>query len=577
MRRSSNNRSIAKLLRMAITAEKLNLSHRQESDFFDRWLFEQASNPRTRRDLIKQSALALTGTTLALAGCKTPQASGLRNDDKLVESDIVILGGGLGGLTCAYRLWQVGVAANVYEASSRLGGRVYTARNFNSDGQFCEVGAELVDSTNYELIELAKELGLEAEGYAEQDPVQGEAELFYYDKKVYTGKEFYSALRPFLASVAEDLKRIFPDDQIYWPSINSKKSDLLVRYDHTSLDEYFASKAKTTEPWVLRALRRAYETEYGGALARQSALNFICLADTKLDDGFNWYGASDEWGRIKGGNQGLIDKMESSLTGQIPINLNHELIAIAHNGTRFKLVFNVGGQTKEILASKVVCGLPFSVLRKIDGITKLDLSPTKRRSIQELAYGSNAKFMSSYSERIWRQPTSKLPASQAVVMTDLKGGQYWETSRIQSGKSGIITNFLGGLDGARVTDAHLATILSDLDTLWPGLKAKHDGKARLMAWTREKYAMGSYSSPAPGQYTTFIGCEGLAEINDNLYFVGEHASADWIGYMNGAIQTGNQVAFRIAGKTQSRITSEQQSSLALTQGEVPMRRRKWKK
>lgn len=577
MRRSGTNRSIATLLKLAVTAEKKNLSYSQESDFFDRWFFEHQPARRNRRELIKQSALALTGTTLALAGCKTTQSSELRNEDKLEPSDIVILGGGLGGITCAYRLWQVGVAANVYEASNRLGGRVFTARNFNADGQFCEVGAELVDSTNYELIELAKELGLEAEGYAENDPVQGEAELFYFDKKFYTGKEFYSALRPFLASVAEDLKRIFPDNQVYWPSFNGKKSDLLVRYDHTSLDEYFASKAKTTELWVLRALRRAYETEYGGALARQSALNFICLADTTLDDGFTWYGASDEWGRIKGGNQGLIDKMEASLKDQIPIHLKHELIAISHNGTHFKLVFNQDGKTKEVLASKVVCGLPFSVLRKIDGISKLDLSNTKQRSIRELAYGTNAKFMSSYQERIWRQNGSKLPASQAVVMTDLKGGQYWETSRIQAGKSGIITNFLGGLDGARVTDSHLATILSDLDTLWPGIKAKHDGNARLMAWTREKYALGSYSSPAPGQYTTFIGCEGLPEINDSLYFVGEHASPDWIGYMNGAIQTGNQVAFQITGKTQSRITLEQRSSLALTQTEVPVRRRKWKK
>lgn len=577
MRRSRSNRSIGTLLKLAAIAEKKKLSHSEEISYFDRWLFEQQEVRRTRREIIKQSALALTSTTLALAGCKTAQSNQLLGSQSLEESDLVILGGGLGGLTCAYRLWQVGIAANVYEASGRLGGRVFTARKFNADGQFCEVGAELVDSTNYELIELANELGLEAEGYAETDPVEGESELFYYDKKLYTGKEFYSALRPFLASVAEDLKRIFPDNEVFWPSFNGKKSDLLVRYDNTSLDEYFASKAKTTERWVLQALRRAYETEYGGALARQSALNFICLADTELDDGFTWYGASDEWGRIKGGNQGLIDKMEAILKAQIPVQLNHELVAIVHNGSQFKLTFNAQGQTKEVRANKVVCGLPFSVLRQIDGINKLGLSPVKMRSIQELAYGTNAKFMSSYTQRLWRQNNATVPSSQAVVMTDLKGGQYWETSRIQAGNHGIITNFLGGLEGARVTESHLATILSDLDTIWPGLKAKHDGKARLMAWTREKYAMGSYSSPAPGQYTGFIGSEGLPEMNNNLFFVGEHASADWIGYMNGAIQTANQVAFRIAGKTKSRITLDQQNNLQLTSASVPTRRRKWKK
>ncbi|PFK08048.1 monoamine oxidase, partial [Bacillus cereus] len=36
---------------------------------------------------------------------------------------IVIVGGGLAGLTCAYRLKQAGYTAKIYEASKRVGGR----------------------------------------------------------------------------------------------------------------------------------------------------------------------------------------------------------------------------------------------------------------------------------------------------------------------------------------------------------------------------------------------------------------------------------------------------------------------
>src|SRR4051812_26067124 len=38
---------------------------------------------------------------------------------------VAIVGAGLAGLTCAYRLKQAGVAATVYEGNSRLGGRCW--------------------------------------------------------------------------------------------------------------------------------------------------------------------------------------------------------------------------------------------------------------------------------------------------------------------------------------------------------------------------------------------------------------------------------------------------------------------
>ena len=39
---------------------------------------------------------------------------------------VAVVGAGLAGLTCAYRLQQAGVNRQVYEASTRLGGRCWT-------------------------------------------------------------------------------------------------------------------------------------------------------------------------------------------------------------------------------------------------------------------------------------------------------------------------------------------------------------------------------------------------------------------------------------------------------------------
>jgi monoamine oxidase len=53
---------------------------------------------------------------------------------------IVVVGGGLAGLTCAYRLGQAGYRADLYEASDRLGGRCWTRRGDFAEGQIAEHG-----------------------------------------------------------------------------------------------------------------------------------------------------------------------------------------------------------------------------------------------------------------------------------------------------------------------------------------------------------------------------------------------------------------------------------------------------
>ncbi|MSU36034.1 MAG: FAD-binding protein [Pedosphaera sp.] len=47
---------------------------------------------------------------------------------------IAIIGGGLAGLTCAYRLRSKGIESMVYEAAPRLGGRCFTRRGFFQRG-----------------------------------------------------------------------------------------------------------------------------------------------------------------------------------------------------------------------------------------------------------------------------------------------------------------------------------------------------------------------------------------------------------------------------------------------------------
>lgn len=557
MRRTLLNRRISRII--SLSRRSLNQDSNSNKLIDQIQATHQAT--LTRRQLL--GGAAGLGAGLAIQGCRTLR-SNPSNSSKLDNTrNIAILGGGAAGLTAAYRLMQAGRSSTIYEGeSSRIGGRMWTHRNFNKDSQFVERGAELVDTLNSNLIPLAQELGLEIELYEPGD--RGLiSEFFYYNGKKYTDEDLYKGLQPFLASVAIDLAAAFPGgvDSVTY---KTKANPDLIKFDRMNLAEYFASKKNTTEAWVIAALSQSYLTEYGDDLFNQSALNFLGIADTDLSDGFTWYGLSDETRRIKGGNSQITERLRDRIQGNIPIKMGHTLIAIREVSQGIQMTFaEEGGSTREFVADQVICTLPFSTLRMVDGIDKLNLNPIKKRSITELGYGTNVKHMVGFTNRAWRKGIGGVPPTTGMLTTDLSMGMVWETSRLQAGNSGILTNFLGGTDGIKATpEGNLRRMLAGIDSFWPGLAKLHDGNTIMQHWPSMPLARGSYTSPRAGQYTTFFGCEGETELKGRLIFAGEHTSPDWWGFMNGAIQSGERAAKEVLGEKFSG---------------VPAGIRKWKK
>src|SRR5687767_789188 len=123
----------------------------------------------SRRDFVRM--LSAAGLLTAAGGfaprlvrgseSPTPEAGG--------SGPVAILGAGLAGLTAAYRLLQAGTPCEIFEGSERTGGRVLTKTDFNKEGMFCELGGELVDSDHTDLIELARELGVEIQELKGED------------------------------------------------------------------------------------------------------------------------------------------------------------------------------------------------------------------------------------------------------------------------------------------------------------------------------------------------------------------------------------------------------------------------
>jgi monoamine oxidase len=62
-------------------------------------------------------------------------------------------------------------------------------------------------------------------------------------------------------------------------------------------------------------------------------------------------------------------------------------------------------------------------------------------------------------------------------------------------------------------------------------------------WPTFPFTLGAYSCYKVGQWTTIAGAE-IKPVG-NLFFAGEHCSQDFQGYMNGAAETGKQVAKKL--------------------------------
>src|SRR5688572_3396834 len=106
----------------------------------------------TRTRFVKEAGAAALGLT-ALGHLAAPARAA-------AAPKIVVVGAGLAGLNAANTLKQAGYAAEIHEASDRIGGRCWTLRGAFADGQIVEHGGELIDQSHSHIRQLAQGLGL---------------------------------------------------------------------------------------------------------------------------------------------------------------------------------------------------------------------------------------------------------------------------------------------------------------------------------------------------------------------------------------------------------------------------------
>ena len=485
-----------------------------------RTAFEADAATWSRRHFLRASGHAATAA--ALAGCAST-GGGVRD-----EAEVVVVGAGIGGLVAAWRLKQAGVRVTLHEAQQRVGGRIWSSADYFGDGQVVELGAELIDTPHSHMRGLAQEFGLTLDDFSSEAPAR-EAETWYFEGRRYTTEQVAEAFKPVAAAIVRDMA---PFADALPSALQPEPGRSL---DALSISQWLAREG--VSGWLKALIEVAYTTEMGLDCEEQSALNLLSLIGTESGE-FVVFGASDERFHVRGGNDLIVRRLAERLVTNL--ETESRLVRIARDGDgRYRLSFSRDGVTRETTASHVVLALPISMLRQVD--VQLPLPPAKAEAIRQLRYGSNAKLMIGFSERLWRTRHD----SAAASFSDLPYQTSWETTRLQPGTGGVLVNFVGGRHGVAIgagtASEQAAKTVADLERLYPGIAAARTNQKQIrLHWPSNPWVGGSYSCYQPGDWTRLRGVIGAPV--GRLYFAGEHASFDNWGFMEGGAETGTKAA-----------------------------------
>ncbi|MFI6818966.1 flavin monoamine oxidase family protein [Nonomuraea sp. NPDC050328] len=500
-----------------------------------------------RRELLKRAGLTALAAAAIPALPRRAAADTAPAAKPPRAARVAVVGAGIAGLTAALTLRDAGATPVLYEANpARVGGRIYSQRSHWLGGQTSEIGGELIDVEHKKMLALCRRFDLSTINFAGAGP-NGSEEILHFNGHYYPRhqadldfKEMYQALHQDLMAAGE----------VKWNDATPEG----IALDNLSLREWIELRVPGGYASDLgRFLDVAYNVEYGADTAQQSSLALILLLGYQPNPGnFNVWGLSDERYHIVGGNDQLPRAMAAALPAG-SLQPGWRLLAVRANsdGTQ-TLTFDEGGTLRTVTADHTVLALPLPVLQRVD-LSRAGFDTRMTNLLRDARMGHVTKLNMQFSSRTWLGTGPWPGVSAGDCFTDLPFQQCWDTTKGQPGTGGVLIQYHGGSRALALnpstpfpteSDAYVrslaAATLGHIDTVFPGTKARWNGRAQLSAWHKDPNALGAYSYWPVSYLHRYAGYEGVAQ--GNVHLAGEHCSYDFQGFMNGGATEGERAA-----------------------------------
>ncbi|HMP94657.1 MAG TPA: FAD-dependent oxidoreductase [Phnomibacter sp.] len=420
------------------------------------------------------------------------------------KQPVLIIGAGFAGLSAAYALRKKKIPVTVLEARNRIGGRVFSFAPPEANGQVIELGAEWVGASHERLIAMCEEFKLPL------DNNQFDTRLVY--KGVFHDKNAWDYSEPWKLKW-EALKKAYP-------KLTDAQKRAIDQYDWW---RYLVNNGCQGRDLDLRELLDS--TDFGESIRHVSA--FGALAE---------YAESSEKNemdyKIRGGNGKLAEALADAV-GREHIKTGMKVQRVVQTGSGVEVICTDGQRFK---GAKLICTAPTFAVKQIQW--QPALPPEVQRAMNQLQYARINKHPLLFAERFWKDESFDM-------VTDMPAHYFYHATKNQAGPQGILISYTIG-DKAAVIANQPDEINSSLAlaALQPGF-GNVGGllqKQWNYYWGNDEYSHGAYALYGAGQWFTLMPI--LRKPHVHTHFAGEHL-ADWQGFMEGAINTGEEAAEKI--------------------------------
>ncbi len=451
----------------------------------------------SRRQFIRDASLATGGVLMA--------SSSLGNFFITKKPKVIIIGAGFAGLAAANYLYGKQVDFVILEARNRIGGRVFSHNIDPSENLVIELGAEWVGNSHERLQNLCNNFGLTLENN------QLDTHLIYKGEYFKKGSWDYSpAWKGKFNTILSKYENLTQADK--------------VKLDNMDWWRYLVNHGCEGRDLDLRELLDS--TDFGETIRSVSA--FAALAE---------YAESSEKNemdlKIRGGNSMLATRIAERI-GFEKILLQHEVNSIVQYKRKGVQVYCSNGKT--FTADKIICTIPTFAAKKIKW--EPGLPAAQVAAMNELQYARINKNPLLFKERFWKDESFDM-------VTDQLPHYFYHATKNQSSKKGVLISYTIGEKAAVVAnqadDWKAEMLQQTLSPYFGNIKALLEKQANYY-WGNDALSQGAYAIYGKGQWFRVMPLLKKAYIH--THFAGEHL-ADWQGFMEGAINTGEEAAAKI--------------------------------
>lgn len=457
----------------------------------------------------------------------SPSAAPTSPAPSLEPVDVIIVGGGLSGLSTAYYLQKAGVSYRVLESAPRVGGRVRTGTY--PEGHQAEIGlAEFW--TGNPAIELCRELGVELE------LVEPGLSSFMIDGKLYPFTTYRSNQEFIQASLGPDYAQYQAWDAQMQKLVHQVESGAvppeLMKLKDLPFSEWLESQPLT--PLARQMVKAVIEPEIGVSSDRIGALDGI--AEWHL---FAGAGATPQ--HCVGGNEKLTEALSRAI-GPEHIALNTQVTNVVDGpeGVEVRALDTSTFDSQTFRAKYVVLTVPLYRLFEIQFVPRLDAKVYQAIHTQGWgAYFTAHCRLDKAAEKFWTvDGTSVLPilsGGPLGVIYPGEDGRDRDTVLINCLVTGSVAEAYNSRE--RSLDDVQAGMEAAMEEMWPGSRAMVKG------WTFYRYHPRAIASWPVGRSRFDELSEGLRRAHGRLYFAGDFTESS---HSDGAVKSAIRVSAQIA-------------------------------